>query len=147
MAKRSKATAAKQLPRRYHRANDAEVLDNTPIELPAGYRTPLGLDEMIARAVANELSLKQDDDPETWDEANDFEVPDDELLDFSPYTLKEVVEVDPVTSQMDPETADAFREFLKSRENASEAPESANSEKAASRPPEPNGPSEAVGSS
>jgi len=147
MAKTKKAPAAKpvkQLPKRYSVGADPEQLDKTPIELPVNYRHPLSLEQMIAQALANEMTNKGDGSPETWEEANDFDVPDDEELDFTRYTLKEVDEVDPVLSQMDPETADAFKEFLKSREKPSEAPEATTHSSAT---PEPNGSSEAVGSS
>lgn len=57
-----------------------EVLDNRPVELPVGFERPESIQETIRRLVTDpalraELEGK---DIETFDDADDFEIPDDE---------------------------------------------------------------------
>lgn len=77
-------------------------LDRTPVEMPVGYDEPLSLEEMIAKFVATELQ-SSDDEFETWEEADDFEIEDaeQELLDMSPYTLTDVQDEVPPEYQAD----------------------------------------------
>lgn len=57
-----------------------ELPDPTPIEIPVGYAAPESLQEMIARMVqCNEIKNNQDIDSE--EEANDFNVMDEEPVD------------------------------------------------------------------
>lgn len=59
-----------------------EVPDPTPVELPIGYKHPKTLDERIMAMVRNELSsLAEKQGFESWEEANDFDMEDDELKD------------------------------------------------------------------
>lgn len=88
MAKRSEATAAKQTASRMGIGTDPEPLDRTPIAIPLSCKTPTPLHELIARMVREHVQAETGDEPETWEEANDFDIDAEaELLDFSPYTL------------------------------------------------------------
>jgi hypothetical protein len=83
-------------------AERPEELDRTPVEMPLGYKEPMTLQEQIARAVQQQLAELPDNEPETWEESNDFE-PDEpeEILDFTRYTLSEVPE-EPISQEPDP---------------------------------------------
>lgn len=145
MPKDTKPTGAKPLPLNNRPGHwggtpHPEVLDPTPLEMPAGYGRPVPLQEMIAQALANHTAMQTDSEPESYLEADDFEVDDDELLDFSPYTLKEVKDVEPDLSALDAETQEAFRDFLRARKSDEQAAPKADP------PPEPSAPSEGAGS-
>lgn len=59
-----------------------EVLDDTPVELPIGYRQPKPLDERIREMVRINLSqVAEEKGYETFSEANDFDVGDDDHID------------------------------------------------------------------
>lgn len=58
-----------------------ELPDPTPMELPSGFRAPESLESMIARMVRGRISqLANDEGMETFEEANDFELGDEEDL-------------------------------------------------------------------
>lgn len=68
-------------------AQGRELPDATPLEVPAGMRQPESIESMIARMVRGRVSeLAAKDGLETFDEANDFEVEDDD----EPLTAHEV---------------------------------------------------------
>ncbi len=67
-----------------------EVLDRTPLAIPLSAKTPPSLNEIVARYVGTALAQQSEDDLESWDEANDFDDVDDDLLDMSPYELTEL---------------------------------------------------------
>lgn len=54
-----------------------EVLDSTPMAPPVGYQKQPSLFDTIRAQVRRELLLGQDMDPESIDEADDFEIGDD----------------------------------------------------------------------
>lgn len=57
-----------------------ELPDPTPVEVPAGFKEPESLQSMIARLVRTHVSAAAERHGfETVDEANDFEVPDEEF--------------------------------------------------------------------
>lgn len=60
-------------------ANGREVLDPTPVAIPAGFKRPPSLEEQIKRLVADRDIQRSLSDAglETFDEANDFDIPDD----------------------------------------------------------------------
>ena len=59
-----------------------ELPDDTPLEIPAGMRRPLTLQEQIQQAVRGALSASAGrHEAETFEEANDFDVDDDEFED------------------------------------------------------------------
>lgn len=56
-----------------------ELPDATPIAVPLGARKPESLVEMMRRLIRQDMSLHAaDQGRETFDEANDFEVPDED---------------------------------------------------------------------
>lgn len=56
-----------------------ELPDPTPVEVPAGMRVPESLEAMIARMVRGKVSeLAAREGMETFEEANDFEIEDDD---------------------------------------------------------------------
>lgn len=53
-----------------------EVLDKTPVELPIGYKHPMSLPERMKIMIKEELSRAAEQSGyETWEEANDFNIP------------------------------------------------------------------------
>lgn len=55
-----------------------EVPDPTPVELPVGYKAPLPLEVRMRAMIKNEMSdFAQKQGFETWEEANDFNLPDE----------------------------------------------------------------------
>lgn len=72
-----------------------EIPDPTPVALPQGYQAPEPLNLIIQRIVKNELSRQAESEGlETFEEADDFEVlEDDSDLDFSSqYELVEMAD-------------------------------------------------------
>lgn len=62
-----------------------ELPDSTPLEVPAGFKRPLTLNEQIQAAVRGALSRAAErNDAETFEEANDFDVEDDDDFGLSP---------------------------------------------------------------
>ena len=87
-----------KLPNRYGNPHgDPEELDTTPVELPAGYREPQSLNEMLAAMVQQAIQKEEKQEFESYEEANDFE-PDEEegLLDMSPYQFDDLEEESPI---------------------------------------------------
>lgn len=59
--------------------NGHEVPDNTPVEIPLGAARPESLAEMVRRMVRTQVSmLAQNEGIETFEEASDFEIEDDD---------------------------------------------------------------------
>lgn len=70
-----------------------EVPDPTPVEWPAGVRRPETLTEQIQRLVRVQMSqFAQEQGLETFEEADDFDIEDEEGAPFSPYELTEMQE-------------------------------------------------------
>lgn len=64
-----------------------EIADNTPVEMPVGFKQPISLQERIKHLVRAEVShVAASKGFETWDEANDFEA-EDEIEPSSPHEL------------------------------------------------------------
>lgn len=62
-----------------------ELPDSTPIEIPAGFRKPESLKEMIARMIqAHGLRREESDGEETFEEANDFDMEEEESPELYP---------------------------------------------------------------
>lgn len=99
---------------------DPEKLDTTPIEMPLGMRRPRPLTEVMAEMIRNHvLDQKSSAEFETWEEANDFEADDLELLDFTKY---ELAEGDP-DFPVDWSGKEDYEEKPKSPQTLSEAPQ------------------------
>jgi len=103
------------------RAPAREVPDPTPIELPIGYDRPPTMRELVHEYVEGAMSAKAaESDYGTFEEEDDFEEDDPNLLDLSGYEVSEfeMVEEDetgevitpespPVDSREPPEGAEA----------------------------------------
>lgn len=94
----------KRLPDHHGGATEPEYNSGIPVELPAGACRPKSLQEIIARMVFSEVQSREKSEAESWDEANDFDIPDelDNQLDFSPYELKDLQEEEPLQSSPQP---------------------------------------------
>lgn len=65
-----------------------EILDNTPIEIPLGWRKPESLTEQMRRLIRTEMSIRaQDQGFETFEEADDFDVDEDDPLPQSEWEM------------------------------------------------------------
>lgn len=63
-----------------------EVLDTTPVALPIRFKAPLPLNERIRQMVRQEASqYAQQTGHETFEEADDFDIPDDMPDPTTPY--------------------------------------------------------------
>ena len=64
--------------------NGRRSMDDTPIELPAGYTAPLTLEQKMARIMRDQrvLARLEQEGLETFDEADDFNVGDDDDDDY-----------------------------------------------------------------
>lgn len=71
-----------------------DELDTTPVAMPANASQPPTMEELIAKYLRIERMREEHakEEPETWEEANDFEEEDPDTLDFSPYELQELQE-------------------------------------------------------
>lgn len=68
--------------------NGREVMDSTPGTLPVGFRRPLSLVEQMRSMIRNELSqAASDKGRESFEEANDFDIPDDPDDPTTPWEL------------------------------------------------------------
>lgn len=80
---------------KYTKDNRFEIPDPTPIELPVGFEHPEPLEEMIARMIRVAGQNAAREGFETFEEADDFDVDDDETIE-SEYQLKEMKDEYPV---------------------------------------------------
>lgn len=66
-----------------------EIPDDTPLAIPLGMKKPESLVEMMRRLIRSDVSrFAQDQGEETFEEANDFDVEEDDAeLHSSPYEL------------------------------------------------------------
>jgi hypothetical protein len=65
-----------------------EVLDDTPVAIPVRFQRPENLTDQIRRVIRQEMSRVADfAGMETFEEADDFNVPDDEYDPRSPHEL------------------------------------------------------------
>lgn len=66
--------------------NGEEILDPTPIEIPLHFQRPMSLNERIKQMVQHEASMiARANGYETFSEADDFNVDDDEIDPSSPW--------------------------------------------------------------
>lgn len=78
--------------------NGHELLDTTPVEMPLGFQHPEPLEERIRRLIRTSVSQQAvENGAETFEEADDFDIPDDDSdpvtpfeMDFDPTLGKEV---------------------------------------------------------
>lgn len=102
--KDSRRQPHKRMPLHHGGFPDPEVNSGIPKEMPIGACRPRSLQEIIATMVFNEVQAREKPEAESWDEANDFDLPDDldSQLDFSPYELKELTEEEPLVPDPTP---------------------------------------------
>lgn len=69
-----------------------EILDPTPVAIPLGFGRPESLEEKMHRMVRSYVSaIAQNNGHESFEEADDFEVEDDDTLQpSSPHELREL---------------------------------------------------------
>lgn len=75
-----------------HDEKGREIPDPRPMEMPVGLRKPESMEDMIRRFVRVEASrIAQNEGMETFEEADDFEVEDDDFSDApTQYMVPEV---------------------------------------------------------
>lgn len=67
-----------------------EVMDPTPLAVPVGFKKPLSLQEQIKRMIRTSISQDaRDKGYESFEEASDFDIPDDPVEPDSPYEARE----------------------------------------------------------
>ncbi len=66
---------------------DPENVDTTPIEMPLGAMRPTPLQDIVARMVREAVESEKGDEFETFEESNDFEEEDPDVMDFTPYEM------------------------------------------------------------
>lgn len=98
---------------------EPKELDTTPLEMPVGYQQPTPLQDLIAKMVREAVESEKEEEFETIEDADDFEIEDDELLDFSPYELVELEEDEPLEKPV----------FKTSSEEVAETPEDPSAER------------------
>lgn len=108
-----------------------ELPDNTPVEMPAGHKRPESIQDMIRRLVRTDVSAAAERaGAESFEEANDFEVEEDdaELFPTHHELHEEVVD----------ETLRVKREAAARRANRAETGDEAEDDgEAAEAPPRP----------
>lgn len=62
----------------YTEGNKQELLDQTPVAIPLGYKKPESMQDMLNRIIGNKFrDLQLDSETETFEEADDFDCDDD----------------------------------------------------------------------
>lgn len=83
-----------------------EILDSRPIEVPLNFQRPLTLQEEIRRMIAVEASHAADvAGLESFQEADDFEIDDEEEPFQSAYEITEMIPDGPSREDIDPTTS------------------------------------------
>lgn len=63
-----------------------EIPETTPVELPIGYNTPEPLEQMIIRLVRHESQRAAKQDKETFEESDDFDDEDHDVISDHQFT-------------------------------------------------------------
>lgn len=110
-----------------------EIMDQTPLEVPLNFRPPLTLAEEIRRMVRRELSQAAEaSGMESFEESDDFEIDDDDDLEFvSPYEILEMKHDGPI------ESLDGTAEDRASRDDGDSGEDRTGGEGAAESAPRP----------
>lgn len=91
----------------YTSDNRFEIPDPVPVAKPVGWQAPPSLQEQIRRLIRTEMSMRAAaEGRETFEEADDFDVPDEDPDPVSPYTLKEATWEGPVDASNGPRSPD-----------------------------------------
>lgn len=72
--------------------HNQQIPDPTPVELPLGYTAPPTLQEMVAQSIAVHSALMAKHDMDTEEEANDFDISDEEFAGDSRHVYTELQE-------------------------------------------------------
>lgn len=81
-----------------------EIPDNTPVEVPLGYRTPPTLEQRMQAMIRSEAMAQyaRAQGAETFDEANDFDVDDEDGTPESPHELDDQeIELKQATAELE----------------------------------------------
>ena len=81
-------------------------LDTTPVEMPLGASRPLPLQDIIARMVRDAVQQEQGEEFESWEDSDDFEEEDPDVLDMSPYTFQDLQDETPISAMEPPQEGD-----------------------------------------
>lgn len=73
-------------------AQNRQIPDPTPVELPIGYTAPPTLQELVAQSIAVHSALMAKHDMDTEEEANDFDIDDEEFAGDSRHVYTEMHE-------------------------------------------------------
>ena len=117
--------AGRPFPSHWGGMPDPEDLDPTPMEVAIQTARPTPLNELIAQFVRAEVERETNQEFESFEEADDFELEpgdDGELLDMSPYTLSDLQDKAPIPE--DPPEAPAEETAQAPPEAPEEAPPS-----------------------
>lgn len=103
-----------------------EINDGIPVEWPVGVTVPESLEQKIARMVRVGVSqFAQDHGAETFDEADDFDVPDPEALPGSVHELdddQERIAADlAAVRRIPPQFREAFERYVERKRAKAEA--------------------------
>lgn len=110
--------------------NGKEVADQTPVSVPAGWSRPVPLQVQIQQMIRREVSrAAASEELETFEEADDFEVEDEEPDPLSPYEIPEGLP----ERRVAPESLDGDTKEPPAPENAPEAPKTAPESKSANQ--------------
>lgn len=92
-----------------------ELLNPMQLEIPYGMERPASLQEQIQRVLRNELSMQaHNQGQETFEEANDFDVLDDDPEPFSAYEMRNMIPEEPSTDVDTPTLKDDSQPDLES---------------------------------
>lgn len=72
--------------------NHAQIPDPTPVELPLGYSHPPTLQQQIALMISTHEAMAKANDMDTEEEANDFDISDEEFAGDSRHVYTELQE-------------------------------------------------------
>jgi len=119
-------------PRTVHdREKYGEIPDDTPVEIPGKCHEPLTLREDMKRFIREEISKQAvDNEAESFEEANDFDIGDDETPIETQYTVQELV--------AEPETVDYIPDDTEAPADGAEGAEGSEATETPATPPVPN---------
>ncbi len=104
---RRKGVNTRKKPRDFHK----EYLDPTPIEIPVAFQQAEPLRDSIKRMVREEFSVAaKSSEMETFEEADDFNMSDDEEDFLSPYEIVEMADEEESETIEDPLVKKASQE-------------------------------------
>jgi hypothetical protein len=86
-----------------NKQGDGETLDPTPVEMPADMEVPRTLEEIVGTMLAQEMARVTDDAGfDSWEESQDFDDDDPDLLDFTRFEMSDLDGGDDIEALGDP---------------------------------------------